>query len=346
MRSSIPVRLGAAALAAILAQACSMGTGSNRNQSPGVLADAGPPPLAGDAVALARTAVVLPPRTPEEHAGLHNVFRLSDRVVSGSEPEGTVAFEALERLGVKTIVSVDGKTPDVEAAEALGLRYVHVPIGYDGITEAERLRLAKAFRELEGPFYIHCFHGKHRGPAAAALARLLLDGVAREVALAEMAQWCGTAPDYRGLYEVVARAELPSAATTSALPGPIPSIAAVSDLQGAMVVIARAEEGLKRLSKLGFGVDPEHPDLVAIEEAKRARDTFRVLARNPDTRARPADYQSWMEASLEASEDLIGLLQKHGAGDASASEAALRAYQRLRQACNACHRVYRDAPQR
>ena len=47
-------------------------------------------------------------------------------------------MKRLADMGVKTILSVDGKTPDVEAAKKLGMRYVHVPIQYRGITESER----------------------------------------------------------------------------------------------------------------------------------------------------------------------------------------------------------------
>lgn len=51
-----------------------------------------------------------------------------------------------------------------------GLRYVHLPHGYDGVPADRTKELAKAVRELEGPIFIHCHHGKHRSPAAAAVA--------------------------------------------------------------------------------------------------------------------------------------------------------------------------------
>src|SRR5262245_5214765 len=69
---------------------------------------------------------------PLEVPGLHNVFRVSERVYSGSSPDGDAGFAALEKLGVKTIISVDGAKPDAEAAGRHGLRYVHLPFGYDG----------------------------------------------------------------------------------------------------------------------------------------------------------------------------------------------------------------------
>ena len=74
--------------------------------------------------------VQLPTASAEEGPGLHNVYHLSDSIISGSEPAGRAAFEELAAMGVKTILSVDGAVPDAETASELGMRYVHVPIQY------------------------------------------------------------------------------------------------------------------------------------------------------------------------------------------------------------------------
>src|SRR5947209_839442 len=66
-----------------------------------------------------------------EAPGLHNVFRLTDKLYSGSSPDGDEGFASLQRLGVKTVISVDGARPDVERAHQFGMRYIHLPIGYD-----------------------------------------------------------------------------------------------------------------------------------------------------------------------------------------------------------------------
>ena len=106
------------------------------------------------------------PGTPErlEIRGIENTFRLSPRLYSGGDPHGVEALAALKELGVRTIISVDGATPDVETARKLGLRYVHLPIGYDGVPREQAVRLVQAVKTLPGPVYVHCHHGKHRGP--------------------------------------------------------------------------------------------------------------------------------------------------------------------------------------
>ncbi|MBM3978440.1 MAG: hypothetical protein FJ299_15810, partial [Planctomycetes bacterium] len=135
---------------------------------------------------------------PADFDGLHNVVAYSDGLYSGSAPEGR-GLESLANMGIRTVVSVDGAQPDVEDARALGLRYVHLPIGYDGIDDQRRLELTRAVRDLPGPVYVHCHHGKHRSAGAAAAIAVMLGRLDNAQALARM-KVSGTAPNYTGLY--------------------------------------------------------------------------------------------------------------------------------------------------
>jgi protein tyrosine phosphatase (PTP) superfamily phosphohydrolase (DUF442 family) len=187
----------------------------------------------------------LPEQAPIEYPGLHHLFWLSDDILSGAEPEGDVALEKLAEMGIKTILSVDGKAPDAETAKKLGMRYVHVPIRYRGIEQDELLKIAKTFRELEGPFYVHCYHGVHRGPAAAAVGRVVLDGAPREQAIAEMRQYCGTSSKYEGLYGAIAFGQLPSAEETQAYPFGFEAQHQFRGFRHAMVDLARSWDLIK-----------------------------------------------------------------------------------------------------
>ena len=141
---------------------------------------------------------------PEKLATQHlpNAYRITDKVISGGLPDGEAGFQELKALGVKTVISVDGMTPDVEGARKLGLRYVHLPHGYDRIPVERGRELAKAVRDLPGPVYIHCHHGKHRSPAAAAVACVEAGFISSEAAEGVL-KTAGTNPNYRGLYESV-----------------------------------------------------------------------------------------------------------------------------------------------
>ena len=287
--------------------------------------------------------VELEPRASQDWVDLHNVFRLSDAIVSGGEPHGEDAIRRIAEMGVKTIVSVDGKTPDQETAAAYGMRYVHVPIQYKGITPDERLRLAKTFRELEGPFFVHCFHGKHRGPAAAALGRVVLDGAPREEAVAEMRQYCGTSEKYGGLYETIARGVMPTEEQTRAFSWTFPAAHAFEGFRGLMVAATRAHDHLKLTAKRGFRPDPEHPDLNAQSEAARLAELFQASLNLDETQKQPEEYRAWLQESADHARALvqrIGELQTHEAEGLLAD--AMAELQAVTQRCDSCHKVYRN----
>ena len=280
---------------------------------------------------------------PLDFPDLHNVYRLSEQIVSGGEPLSEDGFQRLQDMGIRTILSVDGKAPDAEAARRHGMRYVHVPIQYKGITKGELLRIAKTFRELEGPFYVHCFHGRHRGPAAAAVGRLVLDGESREQAIAEMRQWCGTSSKYEGLYRTVAAAEIPTEAETEGLAWSFEERAAIQGTRHAMVEMARSFERLEALAARDWQADPRHPDIDPGNEAEILTGLFQQSLESAAAEERSAAYQTVLEEALERSRALQALLD--GAaypGQESEDGAAEAALHALDQACNDCHATFRN----
>src|SRR5262249_47684621 len=151
--------------------------------------------------------------------------------------------------------------PDIDAARKYGLRYVHLPFGYDGITRQRVLQLAKAVRDLPGPIYIHCHHGKHRGPAAAAAIHLCLDDKCSvNQAIAEMRR-AGADPHYTGLYAVPKSLVSPSSKDLDELPADFPEVAKVSGLAQFMVEIDARLENLKLIRAAGWKTPSDHPDL-------------------------------------------------------------------------------------
>lgn len=106
---------------------------------------------------------------------------------------------------MRTVISVDGAKPDVKLAKKYGIRYVHLPHGYDGIQEQRAREPARAVRDLEGPIFIHCHHGKHRSPAAATTACIAVGLIAPENGLSNL-KAAGTSESDRGLYQSVQEA--------------------------------------------------------------------------------------------------------------------------------------------
>lgn len=348
----LTTRLGSAGLLALAVACTALACTTSESQAPASGDSAAPevrhamslpPPmhLSGTAHEAAKL-VPLTPRKPEELPGLHNVFHLSDDIISGSEPHGAEGLEALHDMGVRTILSVDGKEPDAEAAAALGMRYVHIPIQYSGFSDGELAEITKAFRELEGPFYVHCFHGKHRGPAAAAVGRVVLDGASRETAIGEMKQYCGTSEKYEGLYREIAITPFPTAAETARLNYAFEAVHRPEGMVGVMVQMARAHDYLVELEKRQWEFDPEHPDVDAYNEAVKIRQAFETAQELTQVVAGPDDLREWMAQSLADSRKLVQATEAQRSGTAEAAADASATFQRIKQGCNDCHAAYRD----
>jgi hypothetical protein len=161
-----------------------------------------------------------------EYPGLHNVFRVSEKLYSGAAPEGEEGFASLRALGIGTVITVDGARPDVVTARRFALRYVHLPFGYEGCPTPRALEITRAVRDLPGAVYLHCHHGKHRSPAAAALVHIALDGASNEQAVAFMKR-AGTSAGYLGLYQDAASFRRPTTAQINSAPDQFPEVAVV-----------------------------------------------------------------------------------------------------------------------
>ena len=168
--------------------------------------------------------------------GIDNFYQLSGRIYSGSSPEGEAAFADLKALGIKTIITVDGTKPDVETARRFGIRYVHLPIGYDGVPPQQALRLVKAAETLPGPIFVHCHHGLHRGPTGAAVICMALERWTPEQA-GSWLRLAGTSTNYAGLYRSVKQFHPSAAEVMKTVSGDFPEKSAVSPLADVMIQI-------------------------------------------------------------------------------------------------------------
>lgn len=277
-----------------------------------------------------------PPR-PLKLPGLHNVFQIGEQLYSGSGPEGDVAFQSLAKLGIKTVLSVDGATPDVARAQRHGLRYVHIPIGYDRVPRAAALQIAQAVRELPGPIYIHCHHGKHRGPAAAAIARLCQDDRCQVDDALRIMQQAGTDPRYAGLFRSVREFRRPSDAELQKPTGPLPAAVEAHGVKQQMVVIDQAWTELQQIRAAGWKTPPEQPDLVASQASLQLVEGFRELERLPLDKPRDKTFGTWCVESLQSAEQLDQAVRT------SATKAVLEErYQAVLEQCARCHTKYRD----
>lgn len=269
--------------------------------------------------------------------GIEQFAWVSASIARGAQPKGEAAFRDLAAAGIRTIVSVDGARPDVATAVAFGMRYVHIPFGYDGVPRERQLALAKTVRELDGPFFIHCHHGKHRGPAGAVLAQMALGGMTPDEAVEELRR-AGTDEKYVGLYACARDFEPLDPASTQDLDFVFPEVAPVPALAEAMATVDRRWDGLKLVRAAGWESPAAHPDVDPAHEALQLREILTELARSEGTRSRPEDFRRRAEASRDASVRLEAALRS----DPVDAEGAAAAFDAIRATCTSCHRQYRN----
>ncbi len=258
---------------------------------------------------------------------------LGSGIYSGAMPSGPEAFAEMATLGIKTVVNVDSAKPAVDWATDAGMEYVHIPIGYDGIPTEAALALERVMREAAKPVYFHCHHGKHRGPAAAALALRVVSGCTDEEAEAVMLA-AGTSPDYKGLWRDVASWTPPPSDTIFP---ELVSIATVADFPAAMAKTDRVWDRIKLIRKAGWETPETHPDIVVAQEAlilaQLLHDSAGML---PAEHQEDREFERLMEESAEFADALLQATQK---GDKEQLEDH---YRDLATSCKNCHRDYRN----
>ncbi len=276
---------------------------------------------------------------------LPNPVQVHATVISGGLPEGDAAFGELADRGIKTIISVDGMKPDVETAKKFGLRYVHLPHGYDGVPESRINELAKAIRTLDEPIYIHCHHGKHRSPAAASIACVAAGLVKPENAI-EILELAGTNQNYVGLYQAASLTRPIPADQLEAFSVDFVEVAEVPPMAQAMVVLGHTHEHLKLIAESNWRAPEKHPDLDPAHVALLLREHFTELLRTEHVKTEPADFKRLLEESERASRKLETLLSEWHSSTADQPfppELSIHA-KRIADNCIACHERFRDVP--
>lgn len=265
---------------------------------------------------------------------LENVWRLSPRVWSGGQPKSAADFQWLKSQGIRVLVSVDGVRPDLENAAKQGMQYVHIPIGYDSLPLDAQRELAAVSNLPDQGIYVHCHHGKHRGPTAAAVLCMLDDGRSTNSAT-RILETAGTSQQYRGLWESVKKFSRRDA-TQGSLPR-LQSVAPVSPLASTM---AKIDRQFLELQELAATVKPEGDhsgtDSKELTRESRIAELRELLAQ--EFRELPRVTKVGPEVAGKY-RDVAELFATASVTDRSALQVALKD---IEQRCTACHTAYRN----
>ena len=105
---------------------------------------------------------------------IKNFGQMDDRFYRGAQPDKD-AYKQLSDLGIKTIIDLtdNPKSYEKSSVEALGMRYVHIPMSdkrYPESTSIEQF-LKLVDDPTTGKFYVHCAGGRHRTGVMGAVYR-------------------------------------------------------------------------------------------------------------------------------------------------------------------------------
>lgn len=106
---------------------------------------------------------------------IKNFGQMDERFYRGAQPKTEADYKALAAMGITTVIDLteDPKEYEKPMVEALGMKYVHIPM----IAKKYPTEVAiKSFLETvenpdTGKFYIHCAGGRHRTGAMGAVYR-------------------------------------------------------------------------------------------------------------------------------------------------------------------------------
>jgi protein tyrosine/serine phosphatase len=106
---------------------------------------------------------------------IKNFGQMDDRFYRGAQPKTEEDYKALAAMGIKTVIDLtdDPKEYEKPMVEALGMKYVHIPMIAKKYPTEEA---TKAFLDTvenpdTGKFYVHCAGGRHRTGAMGAVYR-------------------------------------------------------------------------------------------------------------------------------------------------------------------------------
>ncbi len=120
---------------------------------------------------------------------IKNFGQMDERFYRGAQPKKE-DYRSLAALGIKTVIDLrdDSKAYEKPAVEALGMRYVSIPMSDKDYPREEQI---EAFLKLAndpetGAFYVHCAGGRHRTGVMGAVYRFTKYGWNYEQVYKEM----------------------------------------------------------------------------------------------------------------------------------------------------------------
>ncbi|HUU01319.1 MAG TPA: tyrosine-protein phosphatase [Myxococcota bacterium] len=124
--------------------------------------------------------------TSLEKPGLPNLFKVSDDLYRGAQPED-LGFAELVKLGVKTVVNLRALHSEREELDKTSMNYRHIKFSTFHPEEEDVVAFLKILADpAKRPVFVHCQHGSDRTGMMTAYYRIVFQGWTKEEAIREM----------------------------------------------------------------------------------------------------------------------------------------------------------------
>ncbi len=125
---------------------------------------------------------------PLEMKGLPNLHRVTPTLYRSAQPDAT-SGEALQKLGIKTVLSFRKRDKDEPLHKTPGITFKRYPLHTWDIEEKDILAVLRILNDpANQPVLVHCTHGADRTGLMMASYRMIVQNWSKETAIAEMKQ--------------------------------------------------------------------------------------------------------------------------------------------------------------
>ena len=117
--------------------------------------------------------------------GVPNLHRINERLYRSAQPTAA-GFQALESLGVRTVLNLRQYHDDDDEASGINMVLKHRWVNTSDFGDTEMLDALQTIATANSPVLVHCWHGADRTGTVIALYRMVCQSWSREQALDEL----------------------------------------------------------------------------------------------------------------------------------------------------------------
>ena len=122
---------------------------------------------------------------PVVSTALQNCYQLDEALYRSAQPDRK-GFEEARKKGIRTIINLRSEHSDAKLVEGLGLNLIEIPLNAGLFSDDQILSALRAIQTSPKPVLIHCQHGSDRAGVVSAAYRVVLQGWAKDEAVAEL----------------------------------------------------------------------------------------------------------------------------------------------------------------